>query len=385
MEMVSRFFWDPGMSFFLFGPRGTGKSTWLGMRFPNAVSVDLLSPGSYRLFSAKPERIHEIIQGNPEKNTVIIDEIQIVPQLLDVVHQLLESRKDLKFILTGSSSRKLKREGVDLLAGRAALKTMHPFMISELKQPPEWNAILDFGLVPLILDSPNPKEALQAYAALYLNEEVKAEGLVRNFGDFSRFLEVMSLSSANVINASEIARECHIGRKAVEGYISILEDLLLGIKLPVFTRRAKRQTIVHQKFYFFDVGVFKSLRPSGPFDRREEIAGAALETLVCQHLRAWIAYRGKENSLYFWRTRSGAEVDFVLYGEDGIWAIEVKHAQQIRNNDLKGLKSFQEDYPESVCILLYCGSETLKIGNVFCVPVFDFLKNLHPEGMFLPD
>ena len=379
MELVRRFFDDPGMSFFLFGPRGTGKSTWLGIQFPDALFIDLLSAESYRRFSANPERIHEIIEGNREKKTIIIDEIQKVPQLLDVIHQLIESRKDLKFILTGSSSRKLKREGVDLLAGRAALKTMHPFILSELKEIPKPEDILNFGLLPLIVGSPNPSEALHAYVGLYLNEEVKAEGLVRNMGNFNRFLEVMSLSNGNVINASEIARECQIGRKAVEGYIAILEDLLLGIKLPVFTKRTKRQTIIHHKFYFFDVGVFKSVRPAGPFDRPEEIAGSALETLVCQHFRAWIAYRKKENSLFYWRTRAGNEVDFVLYGEDGLVAIEVKHTQQIRNNDLRGLKSFQEDYPEAECLLLYCGNEQLKIGKVLCLPVFEFLKNLHPD------
>ena len=326
MEVKGRFFNEPAGSYFLFGPRGTGKSTWLKLRYPDdALYIDLLSPDLFRLYVARPERLNELIRGNPDKKVVIIDEIQKVPALLDVVHQIIENDKNIRFILTGSSSRKLKRAGVDLLAGRAVLKTLHPFMATELGKDFQFDHALKFGLLPLICNSLDPAETLSAYVSLYLNEEVKMEGLVRNIGNFSRFLEIISFSNGSILNNTEIARESQVGRKAVESYISILEDLLIAYKIPVFTKRAKRQLISHPKFYFFDAGVFRAIRPSGPLDIPSEIEGIALETLIMQHLMAWIAYHGNGNKLYYWRTRNGIEVDFVVYGTDNLTAIEIKN------------------------------------------------------------
>ncbi len=378
MEIKRRFFNDPDVSFFLFGPRGTGKSTWLKMQFKNALYVDLLSPDLFRLYSARPERLREIVEGNPDKKIVIIDEIQKVPVMLDIIHQLIEEKKETRFILTGSSSRKLKRTGVDLLAGRAILKTLHPFIASELGDTFNVDNALQYGLIPLIISSNKPIESLKAYVSLYLSEEIKMEGLVRNIGDFSRFLEIISFSNASILNTSEIARECGVGRKAAEGYISVLNDLMLSYTLPVFTKKAKRHLISHPKFYFFDTGVFRALRPSGPLDRPQEIEGAALETLVAQNLIAWNAYSENRNKIFFWRTKAGNEVDFILYGPDGIWAIEVKQSKYIRPADLKGLKSFKEDYPGAHCILLYRGDEKLKKGDMLCLPCETFLQNLMP-------
>lgn len=383
MEIKQRFFNDPGVSYFLFGPRGTGKSTWLKMQYAESVLyVDLLSPDLFRLYSARPERLKELIEGNPDKKIVIIDEIQKVPLLLDVVHQLIEQRKDLRFILTGSSSRKLKRTGIDLLAGRAAYKTLHPFMASELGDDFNLESALEYGMVPLVVNSVNPVETLNAYVALYLNEEVKMEGLVRNIGDFSRFLEIISFSNASILNNTEIARESQVGRKAVESYISVLEDILLAHKLPVFTKRAKRHLISHPKFYFFDVGVYRTLRPSGPLDSPHEINGIALENLILQHLMAWNAYHGNGNKLYYWRTKAGVEVDFIVYGSDTLIAIEVKNAKNIRSNDLKGLKAFKTDYPEAYCLFLYRGNEKLMKNGILCMPCDLFLKNLIPGKLF---
>ncbi|NOX45342.1 MAG: ATP-binding protein [Chlorobi bacterium] len=380
MEVKKRYFRDPGISYFLFGPRGTGKSTWLKMRYTKDVLyIDLLSPELFRLYTARPERLNELIEGNPDKGIVIIDEIQKVPMLLDVVHQIIESNKDIRFILTGSSSRKLKRTGIDLLAGRAAYKTLHTFMASELGDDFNFEKALRFGLLPLVYDSENPTETLNAYIALYLNEEVKMEGLVRNIGDFSRFLEIISFSNGSVLNNTEIARECHVGRKAVESYISILEDILLAHKLPVFTKRAKRQLISHQKFYFFDAGVFRTLRPAGPLDSPHEIDGVALENIVMQHLMAWNAYHGNDNKLYFWRTKAGLEVDFVVYGPDTLTAIEVKNSRNIRSGDLKGLKAFKKDYSEAKCLFLYRGEEKLMKNGILCMPCNLFLQNLVPD------
>src|SRR5688572_5526004 len=186
------------------------------------------------------------------------------------------------------------------------------------------------------------------------------EGLVRNLGAFTRFLEAISFSHACVLNIANVARECEVERKTVEGYVGILEDLLLAFRVPVFTRRARRATAQHPKFYLFDAGVFRSLRPKGPLDRREEVDGPALAGLVVQHLRAWDAYRGGRNSLYYWRTRSGVEVDSILYGEDGFWAVEVKNATRIQRAELQPLQSFREDYPECRTLLVYRGNEQLK-------------------------
>lgn len=382
MEFISRFFHNPAVSYFLFGPRGTGKSTFLKHAYRNALYVDLLSPDVFRMYSARPERLKDIIAGHADQPIVIIDEIQKIPDLLDVVHQLLESRKDLQFILTGSSSRKLKRSGVDLLAGRALFKTMHPFMASELQRDFHLDQALHTGLVPVVAGSTVPRETLNAYIALYLREEVQMEGFVRKIGDFSRFLETMSFSQGSVLNLADIARECQVGRKTVEGYLSVLEDLLLSFTLPVFSRRAKRKLTVHPKFYFFDVGVFRALRPSGPLDAPSEIDGAALETLVAQHLRAWNDYGGRRNTLHFWRTKTGREVDFVVYGEDGIYAVEVKNSQTIRPNDVKNLRAFKEDYPQAELLLLYRGSERLKRDDVLCMPCCEFLLRLVPGKSF---
>lgn len=209
-----------------------------------------------------------------------------------------------------------------------------------------------------------------------MREEVQMEGLVRNIGNFARVLEMASFSHGSVINVTNISRECEIERKVVEGYIGILEDLMLAYRVPVFDKRAKRAVTVHPKFYYFDAGVFHSLRPGGPLDEPETIAGSALEGLVGQHLIAWNDYQGGKNKLYFWRTPSGTEVDFVIYGRDVFWAIEVKNTNKIHDRDLSGLRTFQSDYPQSKTILVYRGKERWLKHGVSCVPCEEFLRGL---------
>jgi len=383
MATVGRFFQAPEASYFLFGPRGTGKSTWLRATYEDALWIDLLAPDVHRRYIARPERLRELVAGNPDKSVVVIDEVQKAPILLDVVHELIEHRTGPRFVLTGSSARKLRREGVDLLAGRALLRHLHPFMAAELGDRFRMESALTHGLVPLVWDAEQPAEALKAYIGLYLREEVQMEGLVRQFGQFSRFLEAVSFSHGTALNLSAVARECQVSRKTVEGYLGILEDLLLSFQVPVFTKRAQRHLSAHPKFYWFDAGVFVATRPAGPLDRPEEIAGAALEGLVAQHLRAWIDYTGSDFSLSFWRTKSGNEVDFVVYGRDGFWALEVKHTATIRPADLRGLRAFREDYPEATLRLLYRGREALEIDGILCLPCEDFLIRLIP-GELLP-
>jgi predicted AAA+ superfamily ATPase len=314
MTIIPRFFALPEGSCFLFGPRGTGKTTWLRDILADALHVNLLRPDVYRELAARPERLRELVAGRPEARDVVVDEVQRVPEILHVVHDMLVEERPPRFVLTGSSARKLRRGGVDLLGGRAVLRTLHPFMAAEL---PTFDVErhLRIGLVPLVVSSPDPEDALAGYATLYLEQEVMAEGLVRDVGSFARFLEVVSFSHAAILNVSNVAREAQVSRTTVDGYVTILEDLLLAFRLPVFRRRAARATASHPKLYLFDAGIFRSLRPRGPLDRPEEIDGAALEGLVAQHLRAWCAYSGGSHSLHFWRTRGGVEVDFVVYGE----------------------------------------------------------------------
>lgn len=379
MELQRRFFQPPRQSFFLFGPRGTGKSTWLRATLPDALIIDLLQPDVVRELAARPERLRDLVRGAPGRADVVLDEVQRVPELLNVVHALIESPERRRFVLTGSSARKLRRGGVDLLAGRAVVRTLHPFMAAELDDV-AIGAALTRGLLPLVVAADQPDDVLRAYASLYLDEEVRLEGWARNVGAFARFLEVISFSHAAVLNVANVARECQVERKTVAAYIEVLEDLLLSFRVPVFTRRAKRETSIHPKFFVFDAGVFRSLRPHGPLDRPEEIEGAALEGLVAQHLRAWLAYRGDDAKVFFWRTRSGVEVDFVVYGAAGFWALEVKNSGRITSRDLRGLEAFATDYPKAEVVMLYRGEQRERRGRVWIVPVDEFLKNLRPAG-----
>lgn len=210
---------------------------------------------------------------------IVIAEIQRVPELLTVVHQLMEEPRSPRFALTGSSARKLKRTGVDLLAGRAVVRVMHPFLAAELGTRFDLDAALAHGLLPLVWDAPDPADALSAYAGLYAQQEVQNEGMVRDIGAFHRFLEAISFSHAAVLNVTEVARECAVGRKTVEGFVEILEDLLLAFRLPVFSRRARRRVTTHPRFFLADAGLFRALRPTGPLDRPEEAHGAAPASL----------------------------------------------------------------------------------------------------------
>ena len=384
MKIITRFL--PKIkqsSFFLFGPRGTGKSLWLQLSYPDSYLIDLLQPDTRLDLEAHPEKLRSIVKGNPHIRTYIIDEVQKVPELLTLVHFLIEKNSQLQFVLTGSSSRKLKKSGVDMLAGRALDKRCHPFMASELGDSFDLDRALQWGLIPLIWNEENPQAALSAYLQLYLKEEIQIEGFVRNLGSFSRFLEAVSFSHGSVMNTSAIARECKVERKTVSGYIQVLEDVLISFRLPVFSRRAKRQLIIHEKFYFFDAGIYNRLHPRGPIDRPEEIYGAALEGLVLQHLKAWKDYGNQDVSLYYWRTKSGLEVDFIIYGENVFTALEVKSSSTIHPKDLRGLKAFRDDYPESSQVLLYRGIDRLEISGILCLPVEDFLMQLIPGNSLI--
>lgn len=377
---ASRFVNASEGSFFLLGPRGTGKTWWTRRSFPEALRVDLLDPVTLREMAARPERLRELVAGNPGCREVVIDEVQKLPELLEVVHEMIEEKSERRFILTGSSARKLRRAGVNLLGGRAAQLSMHPFMAAELGKEFSLEGALQHGMLPVVMTSQDKESQIQAYSGLYLREEVQAEGLVRNIGSFARFMEAVSFSHGAVLNLSNVSRECQVSRPTLEGYLSILEDLLLAWRLPVFSRKAKRELASHPKFYFFDTGVFRANRPKGPLDTPAEIDGAALEGLVAQHLRAWCAYSRGQNTLHYWKTRSNVEVDFVVYGESHFYALEVKNTARIRPADLQGLKSFGKDYPKSGLFLIYRGGERLLREGILCIPCEEFLRDLKPHS-----
>lgn len=383
MSINERFYQLPTDHCFIFGPRGTGKSTWIAQNLPNAYVINLLDDEVYRTFAARPEHIKAIVAANSNIKQYVIDEVQKVPKILDSIHELIESYKTHQFILTGSSARKLRRQGVNLLGGRALLTHFHPFMAAEVGEQFDLNTALQEGLIPLIFTAPEPNKKIAAYISLYLKEEVQAESLVREIGAFARFLETISFSHGSVLNLNNIARECHISRKIVENYISILEDLLLAYQLPVFTKRAKREYAVHPKFYLFDAGVYYHLRPKGPLDNVSEINGIALEGLVLQHLKAWMDYSTEKIDCCFWRTRGGAEVDFIIYGDNHFYAIEVKNSANIYSVDLRSLKTFCNDYPEATPLVLYRGTEKVMIDNILCCPVNFFLQQLIPNHRLL--
>lgn len=379
MELVRRFFDPPKQSYFLFGPRGTGKSTWIREIYGDALYIDLLDPETERILRARPESLEERIDG-VRGRTIVLDEVQKAPELLPVVHRLLEQKRDLFFVMTGSSARKLRRSGTDLLAGRALKMAFHPFMASELGASFDLVTALRLGMLPVVLSAKDQEATLRAYIWLYLREEVQAEGLTRNLGDFSRFLEVMSFSHGSILNMANVARDASVERRTAAGYLDILEDLMLGTTINVFTRRAKRAVIAHPKFYYFDAGVYRSLRRRGPLDVTSEVDGAALEGLVFQHLRALIAYGNKDCSISFWRTRGGSEVDFVLYGENIFCGIEVKNARMINTQDVRSLRAFHDEYPESTVFLLYRGKDRLRVLDVPCIPCDEFLRKLNPAS-----
>jgi predicted AAA+ superfamily ATPase len=384
LPIISRLLKAPKQSFFLLGPRGTGKTTWLKENFNDALWIDLLEPENQRFYGAKPERLRETLKLSPNKKQVIIDEIQKIPELLSLIHAIIEEKQNYQFIMTGSSARKLKREGVDLLAGRAFMCHMHTFIAFELGEYFSLEKALKIGLLPLTWDSETPESVLKNYCGLYLKEEIQAEGLVRNINNYARFLETISFSHGSLLNTSNIARECDISRTTVDTYIQILIDMLLAFTLPIFTKRAKREVTKHPKFYLFDAGLYQAVRPKGPIDRTEEIGGIALEGLVAQHLRTWIDLQEENYQLCYWRTRTHLEVDFVVYGPNEFSAIEVKNSESISPKDLHGLLAFCEEYPEAKPLLLYRGARKRYEKGVLILPCEEYLKHLHPRTALYP-
>lgn len=373
--MYSRIIIPPkAKSFFLFGPRGTGKTTWVKSAFPKAAYIDLLEAELFNDLTANPQRLSNFIPLD-FKDWVIIDEVQRIPDLLHEVHRLIDTKK-YRFILTGSSPRKLKRKGPNLLAGRALTLSMHPLSIAELADDFRLEHSLRYGQLPSVYMEADPKKYLEAYVRTYLEEEIRQEGLTRNLSAFARFLEAAGFSQGSILNISSVARECHVERKVVESYFSILEDLMVGYRIPIFSKKAKRRLVVHPKFYFFDVGVYRTLRPMGPLDAPEEVDGIALETLFLQELIALNSAFDFGYKIFYWRTSNGREVDFVLYGPKGMLSFEIKRTSRITSAMLGGLKSLSADYPMAKTYFVYTGNRRMHEAKIEIVPVWEILKNL---------
>jgi uncharacterized protein len=325
-------------SLFLLGPRQTGKSTLLRRTFPQARYVDLLEADTFRELSAYPETLRQSLRG---EKLIIIDEVQKLPVLLDEVQALIDRDKSLRFILTGSSARKLKRGQANLLAGRAWFTRLHPLVSSEVSYA-SLNRRLNVGSLPVVFDSAHAKDDLRAYVGGYLQEEIRAEGLVRSIESFSRFLEVAALTNTQVLNYTSVSNDTGIPARTVREHYQMLEDTLVGFQLPPFRRTQKRKPVATAKFYFFDVGVANVLMRRGEIRPGSELFGAALEHQIFLELRAYLDYRRLDMDLAFWRTHAGHEVDFVIGGET---AIEVKAGRRVSPGDLKGLRALSEDVP----------------------------------------
>lgn len=373
--MYSRLIEPPkDKSFFLFGPRGTGKTTWVKSKFTKALYLDLLEAELFNDLLSNPQRLENFIPKN-FNDWVIIDEVQRIPELLNEIHRLIEKSK-YKFILTGSSARKIRRKGINLLAGRALSYNLYPLTAVELGNDFDLNHSLSYGQLPCVYTEKDPKAYLESYVKTYLEEEIQQEGFTRNLGAFSRFLEAASFSQGAVLNISSVARDCSVERKVVENYFTILEDLLIAYRIPVFAKRAKRRLVAHPKFYFFDVGLYRALRPTGPLDIPEEIGGHAFETLFLQELEAINKYLRLGYNIFYWMTSNNMEVDFVLYGEKGIKAFEIKRTGKISSSMLKGLKAFQKDYPSARMYFIYGGERVLREGDIEILPLRNALKEL---------
>ncbi len=351
----------PPHNVFLFGVRGSGKTSLLKKVFPKAVYIDLLDGSLYQSYLTNITLFYNELRTLKRGSLVIVDEIQRLPSLLNEVHRLMESFS-LRFILTGSSARKIRVRGVNLLAGRAGWLTLHPFIPEELGKDFDLDKALRVGLLPLILSSKAPDFALKAYTQLYLKEEVKEEALVRNLPGFARFLRVAGLYHGQYVNMSGIARESEVSRDTVRGFFSILEDSLLGFFLPAYSSKIRLREQKHPKFYFIDPGLARTLKGhSGPVTNEEK--GALFEGLVAQILRANRDYHSLFDEMYYW-SPSGAkktEVDFLLQrGTKELIAIEVKSRAQVFSDDLRGLKAIADMPHIKRRIMVYMGDRPRK-------------------------
>ncbi len=368
-------------SAFLWGPRKTGKSTFLKKQFPDSVRYDLLDTDLFLELSKRPALLAERLSAKNKaylKNPIILDEVQKIPAILDEVHRLVEDR-GLRFILCGSSARKLKRGKANLLGGRAWRFELFPLVSHELSHP-SLIKILNRGMIPSHYLDNRFQKSLRAYVRDYLKEEVFDEGLTRNIPAFSRFFEAMAYSHGELTNYSNIARDCGVDAKTVKEYYQILIDTLLGQMVEPFRRRQNRQIISKAaKFYLFDVGVAGVLTNRRIDQEKGESFGKALEHFICMEITAHRSYRDLDYNINFWRTKSGLEVDFVL--GSGEVAIEVKGADRVDSRELGPLKAFIEEYSPGKAIVVCNEREERIVDDIRVLPWRRFLSELWAGGI----
>lgn len=359
-------------SCFLWGARQTGKSTLLKAMFPNAPYYDLLLSGEFARLSRHPELLREELLAKSLTGPVIVDEVQKIPQLLDEIQWLIVN-KNISFILCGSSARKLKRGGGNLLGGRALKYELYPFTSREIT---DFNLLraLNHGLLPRHYLSENSKKLCQAYVDNYLTEEISAEALTRNLQAFSRFLEIAAFSNGEIVNYTNIATETGVSSVTVKEYFEILQDTLIAYFVPSYRKRPKRRVFNAPKFYFFDVGIASFLLKRGEIVPQSENFGRALEHFVLQELIAHSHYSGMDYKISYWRSTSGFEVDFIL-GDHEI-AIEIKGSLEVQKRHLKGLQAFHEEYHPKRSIVVSLDSNPRLISKIEIIPIHDFLKDL---------
>lgn len=375
--MYKRLLKQPKNSILLLGPRGTGKSTWISEKFPNATTYDLLNHRDALRFSKNPSEIYHELQPLKKNSWVVIDEVQKVPALLDEVHRLIE-KQGLRFILSGSSARKLKRGGANLLAGRAIKTELFPFVTSELQDHNDPRKMITFGMLPLAILSKNPKEYLRTYTETYLQEEIKAEALTRNVGDFARFLEIAARQNGQITNLSNISRDAEVNRNTVENYFQILVDTLVGFWLPAWKLKTSNKQYSSPKFYFFDSGVCRALSGRLPYEPSPEELGPLVETFLLHELRAFLAYNKLYYPLTFWRSYDDIEVDVLLETSQGYVALEIKAGSKWRPQFHKGLKRLETDLQKKKLKSygIYLGDRIAQYDNVKVFPILDFCKAL---------
>ncbi len=392
IEALPRLLPLPGKSFFVFGPRGVGKSTWLRQVLPpNTPTFDLLRAEVFLELSLEPSLLEARIGRRPAGSWVCIDEVQKAPALLDEVHRLIEDRR-LRFALSGSSARKLKRGGANLLGGRALTRSLETFTSAELGPRFHLGRAVELGLLPMVvLDPGTAVDTLSAYVHTYVKEEIREEGLVRKIDPFLRFLQIAGQVNGQQLNVESIARDARVPRSSVDGYFSILEDTLLGHFLPAYRPQVKVRERAHPKFYWFDPGVARAagglLRdPVDPAWR-----GTALETLIFHELRVYNHVHGKERPLAFYKTAAGVEIDFVVEtrrrtptSPPRVVCIEVKSAPRWKREWEEPMRSLSHTDGITVekRIGVYGGRDPLTFGELEVLPVVEFLSRLHAGAFF---
>jgi predicted AAA+ superfamily ATPase len=359
-------------SVFLWGARQTGKSTLVKSMFPDALLFDLLLNSHFKELLNNPSLLREMIEADNSIRTVIIDEIQLLPPLLNEIHWLI-ANKGVRFIMSGSSTRKILRAGVNLLGGRALRYELYPLVSAEI---PDFDLLkaLNNGLLPHLYNAANANKMLSAYIGSYLRDEIAAEAQVRNVPSFGRFLEVAALTNGEMVNYTNIASDTGVSVNTVKSYFHILEETLLGRYLPSFQKKPKRRVISAPKFYLFDVGIANSLLKRGKIEFGTEIFGKAFEHFIYQEIYAHSSYSDINYPIYYWRTASQLEIDFVL-GDHEV-AIEVKSTTQANPRHLKGLKAFAEEYNVKHKILISNDSYPRSVDDIMIYPWHLFLQKL---------